>query len=96
MNITLNSNETNEAIISHISRQGITTDNKSIVVTFTAGRKGNGHRAEVEINDKALTTALEEVCTEEPVVEPDPVPEVVDADPVESAAVTTSLFSNGG
>ena len=49
MQITLNHQEIEEAIVSFLNVQGIITENKATKVTLVAGRKENGHSATVTI-----------------------------------------------
>lgn len=51
MQIQLKQPEIEEALKQYISQQGIILTNKSIVITFTSGRKDNGLTADVEIEN---------------------------------------------
>lgn len=64
MKLHLKQDEIVAAIGIYLAEQGIRTSNKNISVTFTAGRKGSGLSAEVNIEDSP-TTALEEPATAE-------------------------------
>lgn len=49
MQIQLKQPEIEEAIIRYIAQQGISLSNKTVMVTFTSGRKDNGLSADVDI-----------------------------------------------
>ena len=57
--LNLDGDDLNQAILTYITECGIDLDNKDINITMTAGRKGNGHKAEVTIT--AARTAREKV-----------------------------------
>jgi len=60
MNIQLSQPEIEKAIILYITNQGIDLDDKSIEVEMTAGRKGNGHTAQVTILGAGEKTSSDE------------------------------------
>ncbi len=49
MNIQLTQAEIEKAIVAYIANEGIDLDNQEVSVEMTAGRKGNGHTAQVTI-----------------------------------------------
>ena len=49
MELKLNQVEIEAALVEYISSQGIDTTEKTIEVTMTAGRKGNGFSADISI-----------------------------------------------
>lgn len=49
MNITLNQNEIEEALVGYISEQGIDVGGKDITIDLIAGRGENGHKATIEL-----------------------------------------------
>lgn len=51
MQIQLKQAEIEEALKQYISQQGILLTGKSVVITFTSGRKDNGLSADVEIEN---------------------------------------------
>lgn len=51
LSITLNNDEIQKALSTHVSTLGINTVGKQVNVTLTASRKGGGHSAVVEISD---------------------------------------------
>jgi hypothetical protein len=56
MQITLDSSEIKQAIISYVKDQGIDLTNTTVVVGMTAGRGSNGTTATVDIIPKGKTT----------------------------------------
>lgn len=65
MNISLNNEEIEIAIINYIESQGISMECKIPVVNVIAGRGDNGFRAEVDIREEIPSTAVIENSTPE-------------------------------
>lgn len=68
LNISLDNEQIEKAIIAYISASGIDTKNKNIEVVMIAGRKGSGIKADVSIKPEQLTLDL--VVPVEETVEP--------------------------
>lgn len=92
MDITLNSDEINQAIISHINTQGISTEGKNITVLIVSGRKGNGCKAEVTISNEVNKAILTEVSPEDECDPVEPNDTVTDQE-VTDDVVTGSIFA---
>lgn len=96
MTILLDQDVVEEAIISHITGEGINTHNKKIEVTITSGRQGNGCKAEITLTTIPEVSAptvepLKEVKAEtpEPVVE-----EPLEVPLEETSELKGNLFKN--
>lgn len=75
MQISLKQSEIIAAIRGYIQDQGINLEGKTVDVAFTAGRKGAGLSADVDIYTASLVAAVTETV--------DVVPEVYESAPVE-------------
>lgn len=85
MDISLNNDEIQEAIVNYINTKGISTSGKDVEINIVAGRKGNGLKAEVAITEKAVEaseTLIREVNANSPAEE--------------VKAVTPSVFASNG
>jgi hypothetical protein len=82
MRIQLKQPEIIQAITNYLVSQGIVVFNKDIQIVFTAGRKGSGLSAEININDVTCPLVTEAV---------DAYAEVVT--PVEPATAPANLFN---
>jgi len=49
MKLTIDDTEIKDAITAYVKNQGINTSGKVIDIDLTAGRNGNGHKAEISI-----------------------------------------------
>jgi hypothetical protein len=58
MKIHLNQSEVIDAITEYVSK-AIPTENKSVLVTITAGRKGNGTTASIDIGESEVEEEVE-------------------------------------
>ena len=58
MEITLKQNEIEQGIVSYLNEQGISTGGTTVTITLTAGRKGSGHSAKVEITPEMGTLGI--------------------------------------
>lgn len=80
MKLTFNSQEIEQALISYVSTQGINLSDKDVTVNMTAGRGPNGHTAELDITNKAMskssapTPPPSEVIVNPPSTEEEPSP----------------------
>jgi hypothetical protein len=64
MQIQLRQPEIVEAIQQYIVRQGLNLSNKTITVSFTAGRGGSGVSADIAIEDSGIPAFQEEMNLE--------------------------------
>lgn len=100
MQINLKQSEITAALKQYLSIKGIDLVNKTVDVSFTAGRKEGGLSAEITIDDQDIPgystggdqSVLHLVATDAPAeVTSEPEPE--QESPVTEAPKTTSLFS---
>ena len=67
MQITLKQSDIEQSLKDYIIKQGIRTDDKDVLIAFTAGRRGTGVTAEISIEDAKANQ--EKVYTREIVLE---------------------------
>lgn len=101
MRIQLKQDEIEAAIRSYLTGRGIATQNKSVEMTFTSGRKNKGLSADVMIEDKTeMTDGPAPVMPEAPVntlvQESEVAPTAVDTDasaPMEIAPAEAAILT---
>jgi FlaG/FlaF family flagellin (archaellin) len=57
--INLNQDELETAVLNYIASEGIDLSDKAVTVDFTAGRGEKGISVDVEINEPAKTTSID-------------------------------------
>ncbi len=60
--IQLSESEIKLALIAYVGTQGVDLEGKTTDITFNAGRKGNGHTAEIEVVDGLDASAAKSVA----------------------------------
>jgi hypothetical protein len=94
MQISLKQYEIEAALSGYIAKQGIDLTDKSVTVTFTAGRKGGGLSADVNIRKNvAVTHNIPQGAIHRATNEPEEVNPVVLAEPEAGETKTVSLFT---
>jgi hypothetical protein len=66
--LTVNQAGIEKALAAYVNNMGVSTEGKSVSVTLTAGRKGNGFTAEVVIGGQIETVPLAAVVPSKPPV----------------------------
>lgn len=102
MQIQLRQVEIIEALKQYIGKQGINLQNKTVEVSFTAGRKDSGLSADIVIEDCAVIPGLDEERPVLSVVVNSPLPQISQDQPAGDPQVSsespkvapaTSLFN---
>jgi len=91
MRIVLQEQELKEAMETYINKLGMSTEGKNIVVSFTAGRQGNGHTATLDIQPNT-DNKVESIVPLEAVTEAPPMGEEEDTTDIEPVDETKVMF----
>ena len=95
--LNLTNQEIEEALLTYISDAGIDMEDKTTVIAVTAGRKGNGLRAEITINPKSTSNSglNTDIVIDTSITGqvPEPVEESVVSEALELTPAAATLFS---